>query len=75
MQLLFEGSEENGGFEGLGIIPGQVTKFDESLVGGSCTGSQRRGGSMGCWRARSTPPLAASADQLSGGRLADVAAA
>jgi GMP synthase-like glutamine amidotransferase len=24
LQLLFEGSEENGGFEGLGVIPGQV---------------------------------------------------
>ena len=31
MQLLFEGSEENGGVEGLGIIPGRVTKFDTSL--------------------------------------------
>ena len=31
MQLLFEGSEENGGVEGLGIIPGKVTKFDTSL--------------------------------------------
>ncbi|GAX76470.1 hypothetical protein CEUSTIGMA_g3915.t1 [Chlamydomonas eustigma] len=28
LQLLFEGSEESGGCEGLGIIPGQVTKFD-----------------------------------------------
>lgn len=27
MQLLFEGSEESPGVEGLGIIPGQVTKF------------------------------------------------
>mmetsp|Transcript_3043 Transcript_3043/g.10952 ORF Transcript_3043/g.10952 Transcript_3043/m.10952 type:complete len:585 (-) Transcript_3043:64-1818(-) len=27
MQLLFEGSEENGGVEGLGVIPGQVTSF------------------------------------------------
>ena len=31
MQLLFEGSEENGGVEGLGIIPGGVTRFDDSL--------------------------------------------
>ncbi len=31
MQLLFEGSEENGGVEGLGVIPGRVTKFDTSL--------------------------------------------
>ena len=31
LQLLFEGSEESGGCEGLGIIPGQVTRFDPSL--------------------------------------------
>lgn len=31
LQLLFEGSEENGGVEGLGIIPGGVTRFDDSL--------------------------------------------
>ncbi|CAL8471931.1 g11473 [Coccomyxa elongata] len=31
MQLLFEGSDENGGVEGLGIIPGRVTQFDTSL--------------------------------------------
>ena len=31
MQLLFEGSEENGGCEGLGLIPGMVTHFDTSL--------------------------------------------
>ena len=31
MQLLFEGSEENNGVEGLGIIPGGVTRFDASL--------------------------------------------
>jgi glutamine amidotransferase/cyclase len=31
LQLLFEGSEENGGVEGLGIIPGRVTHFDTSL--------------------------------------------
>ena len=31
LQLLFEGSEESGGCEGLGIIPGQVAKFDTSL--------------------------------------------
>lgn len=30
LQLLFEGSEENGGVEGLGIIPGRVERFDES---------------------------------------------
>lgn len=28
LQLLFEGSDENGGMEGLGIVPGRVTKFD-----------------------------------------------
>lgn len=32
MQLLFEGSDENGGCEGLGIIPGQVNKFDPSIA-------------------------------------------
>lgn len=31
LQLLFEGSEESGGCEGLGIIPGRVAKFDTSL--------------------------------------------
>ncbi|GLC37575.1 Imidazole glycerol phosphate synthase hisHF [Pleodorina starrii] len=31
LQLLFEGSEESGGCEGLGIIPGAVTQFDTSL--------------------------------------------
>ena len=30
LQLLFEGSEENGGVEGLGLIPGRVERFDES---------------------------------------------
>jgi len=29
LQLLFEGSEENGGVEGLGLIPGRVERFDE----------------------------------------------
>lgn len=28
LQLLFEGSDENGGCEGLGIIPGSVRRFD-----------------------------------------------
>lgn len=28
LQLLFEGSEESGGVEGLSIIPGRVTRFD-----------------------------------------------
>ncbi|KAK9839700.1 hypothetical protein WJX81_007064 [Elliptochloris bilobata] len=28
LQLLFEGSEENGGVEGLGLVPGRVTAFD-----------------------------------------------
>ena len=28
--MLFEGSDENGGVEGLGLIPGRVTKFDEA---------------------------------------------
>jgi glutamine amidotransferase/cyclase len=31
LQLLFEGSEESGGVEGLGIIPGKVTAFDPEL--------------------------------------------
>lgn len=31
LQLLFEGSEENGGTEGLGIIPGRVTRFDPAV--------------------------------------------
>jgi hypothetical protein len=31
MQLLFEGSEESQGVEGLGVIPGQVTGFDATL--------------------------------------------
>ncbi|KXZ41596.1 hypothetical protein GPECTOR_374g159 [Gonium pectorale] len=31
LQLLFEGSEESGGCEGLGIIPGAVTQFDTRL--------------------------------------------
>lgn len=33
LQLLFEGSEESGGCEGLGLIPGRVCEFDK--VGGS----------------------------------------
>ncbi len=31
MQLLFEGSEESGGCEGLGLIPGQVSHFDTRM--------------------------------------------
>jgi glutamine amidotransferase/cyclase len=31
LQLLFDGSEESGGCEGLGIVPGMVTHFDASL--------------------------------------------
>ena len=31
MQLLFEGSEESGGVEGLGLVPGMVTQFDRSM--------------------------------------------
>lgn len=31
MQLLFDGSEESGGCEGLGIIPGTIGHFDTSL--------------------------------------------
>ena len=31
LQLLFEGSEENGGVEGLGLIPGTVQRFPASL--------------------------------------------
>jgi glutamine amidotransferase/cyclase len=30
LQLLFDGSDESGGFEGLGIIPGQVSQFDKT---------------------------------------------
>ena len=30
LQLLFEGSTENGGVEGLGIVPGAVAEFDRS---------------------------------------------
>lgn len=30
MQLLFQGSEENGGAEGLGILQGQVKKFSDT---------------------------------------------
>lgn len=31
LQLLFEGSEESGGCEGLGLVPGAVTQFDTGL--------------------------------------------
>jgi glutamine amidotransferase/cyclase len=31
LQLLFEGSEESGGGEGLGVVPGLVTQFDTAL--------------------------------------------
>ncbi|KAG2499823.1 hypothetical protein HYH03_002115 [Edaphochlamys debaryana] len=31
LQLLFEGSEESGGCEGLAVIPGAVTQFDTKL--------------------------------------------
>ena len=31
MQLLFEGSDENGGCEGLGLVPGQIKKFDVEM--------------------------------------------
>lgn len=31
LHMLFEGSDENGGVEGLGIIPGRVTRFDDAL--------------------------------------------
>lgn len=30
LQLLFEGSDESGGHEGLGVIPGRVAHFDVS---------------------------------------------
>ncbi|KAK9790518.1 hypothetical protein WJX73_005965 [Symbiochloris irregularis] len=29
LHMLFEGSDENGGVEGLGIIPGRVTRFED----------------------------------------------
>ena len=32
MQLLFDGSTESGGREGLGIIPGAVTQFDAAAL-------------------------------------------
>lgn len=32
MQLLFEGSEERGQHEGLGLLPGRVVRFDEALA-------------------------------------------
>ncbi|KAL6778951.1 HIS7 [Auxenochlorella protothecoides x Auxenochlorella symbiontica] len=31
MQILFDGSTENGGVEGLGVVPGTVRQFDTSL--------------------------------------------
>ena len=31
LQLLFDGSEESGGVQGLGIVPGTVAHFDTSL--------------------------------------------
>ena len=31
MQLLFEASDESPGVDGLGIIPGKVTRFDEKM--------------------------------------------
>ena len=31
MQLLFDGSEESEGVEGLGVVPGVVGKFDTTL--------------------------------------------
>lgn len=30
LQLMFEGSTESGGVEGLGIVPGAVSEFDRS---------------------------------------------
>lgn len=54
LQLLFEGSEESGGCEGLSVIPGAVTKFDTALglpvgSGGSwlAAGAGRGGGTGG----------------------------
>ena len=32
LQLLFDGSDESGGVEGLGLIPGRVTAFDPTLL-------------------------------------------
>ena len=31
LQCLFEGSEESGGVEGLGVIPGRVRHFDRNM--------------------------------------------
>ena len=31
MQLLFDGSEESGGCEGLGLIPGNIAHFDTTM--------------------------------------------
>lgn len=30
LQMLFEGSDENGGVEGLGLISGRVARFDDA---------------------------------------------
>ena len=35
MQVLFEGSEESPGVEGLGVVPGMVTRFDPAATPGA----------------------------------------
>jgi glutamine amidotransferase/cyclase len=35
MQSLFEGSDESPDVEGLGVIPGKVTRFASSTAGGT----------------------------------------
>lgn len=39
---MFEGSEESGGVEGLGVIPGMVKKFDTNMVSGVVPGMVKK---------------------------------